>query len=39
MKPTKALGESEGRRINLTLRAFGEKATQESKKRMRQEGD
>ena len=38
MKPTKALGESGGRRINLTLRAFGAASAQASRKRQRTEG-
>ena len=35
MKPTKALGESEGKRINLTLRAFQTAAHLASRKRQR----
>lgn len=36
MKPTKALGESQGRRINLTLRAFVAAAAHETRKRQRE---
>ena len=36
MKPTKQLGESDGRRINLTLRAFNAAASLESRKRQRE---
>ena len=36
MKPTKALGESSGRRINLTLRHFAASAALASRKRQRQ---
>lgn len=35
MKPTKALGETEGRRVNLTLRAFSSAADVASRKRRR----
>ena len=39
MKPTKALGECEGRRINLTLRAFGDAAARSSVKRRHEDLD
>ena len=37
MKTTKTLGEAEGQRINLTLRAFGAASASASRKRQRAE--